>query len=141
MPYTVRQQNVAPAYSLSDVILMSNDTQDSVLADSYTKYKEMKIIQDVFPKSSLRIKHDSYDIGANTITSRLYRNGVAVGSVFVSHSDGTWVTNTDDIGFTDLHYGDVLQIYAYRTLGGGILGALRNFRVYGTPNPFTDTLE
>jgi hypothetical protein len=142
MPYTTRRINLAPSYTASDVLLVANDDQSMVLEDVYTKHKESTIIQDVFPYANLRLYMELYDIGANTITATWYRNGTILpgATICVSASDGSWTGFTQDFTFTDLMYGDKLQVYAYRTTGTGGLGRLRNFRVSGTENPFFNTM-
>ena len=128
-----RTLDLSSAYSLSDVLLVSNDDEKNILnTGTFALAKEIVLIQDVYPISSLRVKHDGRDIGGKHLYTQVFYNGVAVGAIHDSVAGYT--TYTDDLAFTNLMIGDRIQLYAY--VDSGVLGFLQNFRIYGTANPF-----
>ena len=134
-----RTVELVPSYAITTDLLHSNDPEKLVTELVYAKVKEIQLIQEPYPFASLQFYIDTYNIGGNTVKVKLYRNGVAIGAEHTSNSDGTWAAFTDDIDFTDLAIDDTFEIWGYRT--GGILGKVRNFRVYAKETPFYNTLE
>lgn len=116
-------------YSASDILIISDDSEESHNTASYVKVKEFDPIpDDMFSDgSTLRIKFDMKSSIAALVYGRIHRNGVLVSPV---HSTGstTYVTFSDNIlGWSA---GDLIQLYT-NSFDVGRTVYIENFRVYG----------
>ncbi len=117
-------------YSAGDNLVISSDEElddATSVAGAWTKKKEIKLNR----SGTLRVKFDLKPTtgGSPQATSygRIYRNGVAVGTVQQSNDNTQWVTKSEDIsGWTA---GDLLQLYV-ATSNVGVNDNCRNLRLY-----------
>ena len=137
MGYGDRINITTKSFILSDVLIGSNDTSASTASAAFNLLKTFTIVHDVYPITSLRIKHSLQRTGGGGVShSRIYRNGVAIG---IDHSEAGGPTEyTEDFNFTNLKVHDTISIYAYNTGGGNAV--ITNFRIYGTETIFVPTL-
>ena len=106
----------------STYIIAASDSERSVVATTWTIYKEVRLDKG----GSLRISFDLYCPGSgNDAHARIYRNGSAVGIARERTAAG-WQTFTEDI--SGWSAGDLVQLYAYHELSQP--AAVRNYRLY-----------
>lgn len=106
----------------STYIIAASDSECSVVATTWTIYKEVRLDKG----GSLRISFDLYCPGSgNDAHARIYRNGSAVG-IARERTAGGWQTFTEDI--SGWSAGDLVQLYAYHELSQP--AAVRNYRLY-----------
>jgi hypothetical protein len=103
-----------------DIQQSSADTARASAGASYVKIKEI-----VVPRSgTLRIKFDLESSGGGNTNGRIYKNGVAVGTVRTAVAAGYTTYSEDISGWT---VGDLCQLYIQEA---GAAGNARNFRIY-----------
>jgi hypothetical protein len=112
-------------YTPGDTVLFSNNAEKLFTNNSYTKQKEIRIDS---PVRLLRVYWRFYVAGGSNGVTKVYLNGVAVSSE-VAGTSATWVVGTHDLS-AQLNTGDLVQIYGYRSVGGGTM-AIDNFRLTG----------
>jgi len=113
----------------SDVLRKSDDTEQTTMATSYVKMKEIVFYPDgPFGKAELRIKFDLKAAAGEGAYGRIYKNGYAIGTERATGST-EYVTYTEDLkGWV---VGDHIELWAHAGLGTIPPGAyVRNFRVY-----------
>jgi hypothetical protein len=113
-------------YTAGDYILASADTERSTTLESYTKVKEILIVR----AGTLRIKFDlKGGNAAVTAYGRVYRNGVAVGTIQTQDSTSYSTKSEDIAGWSP---GDLCQLYIRVKTGYGTYFTTyaRNFRIY-----------
>ncbi len=118
-------------------LLHSNDTEtDYYTIAAWKKYKEILIPCYGY----LRVKFDWTTTGdpGETFYARIYKNGVAFGTLRSAGGGGAYGTVSEDL--SGLKPGDLLQLYLKASGVGGQVAA-KNFRLYwdstGQVNPFT----
>ena len=79
------------SYSVGDISLMGDITEDNHVGTSYTKVAEFTLPR----KGTLRIKFDLKVADGGTAYGRVYRNGEAVGAI-QSTASTTYVTKSED---------------------------------------------
>ena len=93
--------------SYSDLLQWANDAERSTSAAAYTKLKETKIT------SALDICRVKFDLRSQTAgyncDARIYKNGVAIGTVR-STTSADWTTFSED--FSNFAVDDLVQVYA-----------------------------
>lgn len=101
----------------------SNDTERTTDQATYTKIKEIELGGDL---QGVRVTWDLKRGAGGNAYSKVYKNGSPVG-VEKSTANAAYVGESDDLtGFVN---GDLLQIYAYNSLGGANLTYVRNMRL------------
>lgn len=108
---------VAPA--VGNYVAVANDDEVGVDPPGYTKCKETIWKGQA---GAFRVKFSMRSPGGNLLYGRVYRNGVAVGTVR-STSSTTSVEFSEDI--SGWSYDDLIQVYIYRSAGGGVCYASR----------------
>lgn len=119
-----------PDAAAGDALETSADAENGQSATSYTKAKEIKLARG----GTFRVKFDMKGQTTDcTVYARIYRNGVAVGTV-QSMATTTYVTKSEDIaGWTR---GDLLQLYQKGCNPSNCL--CKNLRLY-TLNPIAES--
>lgn len=120
-------------YSLSNVVLFSNDNEKTGTYAGYTKFKEM-----ICPLTATIRIYFELKAGGNGEThyGRIYKNGVAFGTARSTDIEA-YQTYSEDLAFAA---GDLIQIYAHST-GGAPVVYIRNFRILGGwAKTFSNTL-
>ena len=114
----------------STYIIAASDSESSVVATTWTIYKEVRLDKG----GSLRISFDLYCPGnGNDAHARIYRNGSAVGIARERTAAG-WQTFTEDI--SGWSAGDLVQLYAYHESSQP--AAVRNYRLYSGSWPLLE---
>lgn len=110
------------AFSASDTLHQSADTERSGTDTSYVKKKEIRIRRDGTIRVKFGLKGTN---GINTVFGRVYVNGVAAGS---EHSTvlTSYQTYSDDVTVVRE---DLVQLYAYTSVGANTY-YVNNFRIY-----------
>ena len=95
------------AYGVSDVLMHDNPTERSIATATLTKKKECNLGANV--PSTIRIKFwMKCATAATNSEGRIYRNGVAVGTLRILNST-SWTAYSEDIAGWSA--GDLLQLY------------------------------
>jgi hypothetical protein len=96
----------------SDVVLGEDATERSTLSTSLVKIVAIRVPVGVVPDTTARVVMRIKSTATATATGRIYKNGVALGSV---HSNNTtsYVTYTEDLVIGSA--GDDIEIYLYST--------------------------
>jgi len=121
-------------YSLSNIIILSNDTERTGTDLAYVKKKEILCPMNATIRVNFEIKNDN--VGVST-WGRVYKNGVAHGAARSTALD-VYQVYSEDLAFLA---GDLIQIYVYTE---NILNPwfLQNFRILGGwSHNFENTLE
>ena len=109
--------------SASDDLVQSADTERTKAnSESYSIVKEIQTNVSGEFRIKFDIKGDSAD---NSNAARIYKNGVAFGSVQTATAGSTYATKSEDLNFA---VGDLIQLY-YRTKVSENC-YVKNFRVY-----------
>ena len=118
--------------TVSDTLQLSADTEriEDNNSDSYFLVKEFQI----FKTGDIRVKFDLKTSNSNTVNGRIYKNGVAIGTVR-SNSTINYVTYSED--FTGIAYGDKIQLYLSDTTQYNTRAYCQNFRIYYTETSTT----
>lgn len=122
----VRKAYVETNVTYADATLRnSNDTEKSTASQALTKIKEVSLGAAL---GSCRIKFDlKSSIDPTEVEGRIYKNGVAVGTLR-TEAGNVYVTYSEDLtGFVS---GDLIQIYARAAGGGGQSAYVQNMRFY-----------
>lgn len=109
-------------YRASERLRNSNNTEKTTGAVVATKIKEVKINADL---AACRVKFGLYGTAGNGANARIYKNGVAIGTLR-STASLTEVTYSED--FAGFVTNDLIQIYAYVSVDGN--AAVLNMRFY-----------
>lgn len=122
---------VYPMYytlAVSNVLLTSSDVPGWTGSSTYVKVKEVAPIPAATSGSTntLRIKFGLSRVSIGSGFGRIYRNGVAVGTVQTATT--SWVTHTEDI--SGWSAGDTLEVWAYGTSSTTV--SVEELRIYGT---------
>lgn len=113
------------AYSVSNNLKNSNDSEKYTTNSSYTPIKKTTLNADL---SVVRIKFDGRtDNAAHAAKFKIYKNGIEIGSEQTSNSI-EYTTYSED--FTNLVSGDYFEIYAKSVDGSSYTALARNFRFY-----------
>lgn len=108
-----------PVYA-TETLRLSADTERTVTNTSFVKVKAILI----GVSGLVRVKFDQQTWGYSDHNGRVYKNGLAIGTLR-SSAQG-WITFSEDFQASG---GDVFELWAKGTTSsGGII--LRNFRVY-----------
>ena len=116
---------VAQINKISDDIVLSHDAV-AQSADTFD-YNKLKTITLNLPlgTATLRVKFDAKDsVGGADGLARLYKNGVAVGTV--REVIATYTTYSEDLEFAD---GDTLELWAAKEVGHASRPFVKNLRV------------
>jgi len=106
----------------SDDLVFSNDTERTTMSAFYVKIKEIAIYRNL----NLKVYWSAVALGLpDTCYSKVYINGIAVGSQRINNTMG-WADYTEDY---EMNVGDLLQIYAYRTGPGGTPVRVKDMRL------------
>jgi len=118
------------AYSIeaSDDLRASDDTEYINASETYVKIAELTVTKK-YLSAVIRCKFDMRQQEGHTAYGKIYKNGVAIGTEQSTTSD-TYVTKSEDIDFTSLEIGDLIQLYA---MGWDVDYDMyyKNFRLYG----------
>ena len=130
MSYTSR--SYIKTYTPSDDVLINDSPSVAVSEAVYTLKKQIKLQQPVGALSTYRfvfgIKQSF--AGANQIYGKIYRNGIPIGSEFMT--DGTNLENTctQDIVTSNFIVGDSIELWCH--IGGGAAGQCMHLQICGT---------
>lgn len=106
----------------SDDLVFSNDTDQQTTAEEYLKMKE--IIS--YHHGTVRVYWEAKQIGVtDSVVSRLYINGVGVGSEYTDTEDNAYQAHSEDY---QIDIGDLIQIYAKR-VGSATTIHIKNQRI------------
>ena len=135
IPRDINSSSYSWIYKPSDDLLKSDDSTVEIgtTGSTYIKKKEI-IIPGRIKQSGFRVKFDIKSTDVDTTSrARVYKNGVAVGSVH-SNTSTTWQTKSEDFALT-WKLSDTLELWlSLPQYGAGRRAYARRFRVYGTPN-------
>jgi len=130
----VQLLNLAETYILTDDYLARNDTQRTTTSTTYVKLKETRIIFEVWPTSSLRIKFTLRCNDGHWVYGRIYYNGQPIGTE--RSTDLVAPTEfSEDFTFNDLKSNDTLEVWG-RSLAGTTTTYVTNFRIFGQGTKF-----
>lgn len=110
-------------YQIGNTLEIANDDEVAIqngVIGGYVKVKEIILARG----GSIRVKFDLKGTPDDIAYGRIYKNGVAIGTVRTT-SSFTYVTYSQD--FAGLNAGDAIQLYIY---GFSYPGVARNFRIY-----------
>lgn len=114
-----------PDYVAGDTLIQSADTQQDSASQEATPTKEKEIV--VGRDGELRIKFDHQRTsGSGTARARVYRNGVAVGTL--NSTTSSWATISEDI--SGWARGDLCQLYVWTDGSGSTVSSVRNFQLF-----------
>ena len=135
MGYSTTVRQTLNTYAASDNVLIDDSAVDSTASKGvYVKLKEIKLNSDIEASSLFRFKFDLRCPIADGY-ARIYRNGVAVGSIqTVSGTGAAYVTKTEDIITTNWVIGDLIQLYAMYDGFGVDTCYVKDFQICGTPS-------
>ena len=112
-------------YAVSNDVLLSGTDAAGWTDAAYTKSKSFVLPPAGFGIGSIRIAHTLSNSGADTVSSRVYRNGVAVGTERTTLN----TLNVNDDVVAAWAEGDTIEIWT-KVTGGGI-GSLTNIQIRG----------
>lgn len=110
------------AFSASDTLQQSADTERSGTDTSYVIKKEVRVRRDGTIRVKFGLKGTN---GINTVFGRVYVNGSAIGTEH-STTSSSYQTYSDDITVVRQ---DLVQLYAYTSVGANTY-YVNNFRIY-----------
>lgn len=121
------------SFSVGETLILQSDSQVTEgTGGTPVKKKEIKVNY----SGTYRVRFDIKGADAGNVSGRIYKNGVAVGTLRTVSST-TYVTYTEDIAFSA---NDLVQIYAYSN-GGDPFVYIQNFRLYVTTTPSLGTVN
>ena len=113
----------------SDNVQHSNDTKRSTQNSSWTKVKEIKLLN-ALRGASLKIKFELLAQGSTTAHAKIYLNGSPIGQDRSTTNTTEWQVFEETFSNgVNLQPGDLLQIYAYSSAGSGTYAHVQNFRL------------
>lgn len=123
---SIDSKRITDQVRASEDLLASANTERATLTEQvFTLRKSITISQ----SGQYRIKFDlgNSSAGVGTITGRIYKNGVAVGTSRAQSSD-TYATYTEDI--SNWTAGDLCQLYTTQS-AAATAHKCRNFQIFG----------
>jgi hypothetical protein len=115
---------VGAKISASDILIISADTERTTSSETLVKMKEIKTYLHGTHRVSFRLK----STGSETVEGRVYKNGVAVGTLRSTWST-SYQTYSEDIAFVG---NDAIQLYIRTTDAGAVSATCDQFRIFGS---------
>ena len=113
--------------TVSDNLLGYDDPQVQESVTTYTKRKDIIVPAGIIT-GDFRIKYQLFKTsGAGSIFGQIYKNGVAYGTE-TAQGTAVWGTKSEDLYAWD--GGDHIELWT--KVSAGVIGQLRNLRIYGT---------
>lgn len=126
-------------YVPSADIIASNDVVKAVPATSaWVLVKEIALVSTIGIISKFRYYFEGAETGGGDNRGRIYRNGVAIGTISGAFpGGGGYTAYTEDINTTNFVIGDKIQLYGKADNAGC---SVRYFRILGVGSEWANTL-
>ena len=126
-------------YVPSADIIASNDAVKAIPAGGvWVLVKEIALVSTIGSISKFRFYFEGAETGGGSNTGRIYRNGVAVGTISGDFpGGGGYTAYTEDINTTNFVIGDKIQLYGKADNPGA---SVRYFRILGVGSEWANTL-
>lgn len=127
-------------YEVSDDLVIANDGTVQTMSTVLTKKKEITLTTLIYSGSKFRFQFKMQnDSAGTTVYARIYKNGVAVGTLWDTASDA-WETKTQDIDMGTWEINDTVELWLKGHQPTFVNCMAKEFRIFGTPSQFRNTI-